>query len=229
MDQKLNASSPATFTDTVCGGQLCLSRLSPSSPIRFWLLAAFPSRMGNAFQPVMTPPQGRAGMATKDMLTMKVRDGAAKGSIAPIAFSRPPVTPPRVSRADPALAGAARRAEPPCSRTPRHWLTAHGAEFYRLDTAPSVLKIALARTESLVWPCVLRMIILAALHTLFDVIVISHATIVRACGTQVKPNIEISEKYCTIARNRLANTPKPLFTEQAEKPKQAGLYEEAAP
>jgi len=41
--------------------------------------------------------------------------------------------------------------------------------------------------------------------------------------------IELDPKYAEIARRRVAATPKPLFTEQAEKPKQAGLYEEAAP
>ena len=41
--------------------------------------------------------------------------------------------------------------------------------------------------------------------------------------------IDISEKYCQIARNRVRNTPKPLFTEPAEKPKQDTLYEETNP
>ena len=38
--------------------------------------------------------------------------------------------------------------------------------------------------------------------------------------------IEISPKYAEIARNRVRNTPKPLFTEPAEKPEQAELFAE---
>ena len=38
--------------------------------------------------------------------------------------------------------------------------------------------------------------------------------------------IEISPKYAEITRNRLATTPKPLFTEPAEKPEQAELFAE---
>lgn len=152
-------------------------------------------------------PLGHTGVIAESHDPVEVTRRSVHYLSAPVAGSRYPVRPARVLPAHFRQLRARPRTEHPLAVARLECLTTNGAHLWRCNTVPSVTEAAGERTKLRVGPSIEGVKSTPALDAGNGYVRVPH--------TPMIPHIEIEEKYCRIAVERLRQAVLPLEPEPA--------------